>query len=139
MGKACCQKYSKLHHHRDPVLKVQPFFQHLNCWSRSVSFDLMYLRCPIVRNFHIPNRRLNRCQEWRRCGILRKRERQFFQHLNCWSRWVIFHSSYLRCPFDQSLLSPNKRQNRCQEWRRCERLLKREPPLYDLLQGCWSR
>ncbi len=110
------------------------------CWSRWVSIFWLCLRCLIGHRFNLPNRRLNRFQEWHRCGSLQKRERSLYDLLQvCWSRWVSCDYTLIRCRVRHPFLIPNRKQNRCQEWRRCGNLQKRERSLYDLLQGCWSR
>ena len=100
----------------------------------------MYHHCPDDHLFQTPNRKQNRCQEWRRCRRFLKRERQQCDPFQgCWSRWESFVVMYLHCPIGHSHPLPNRRQHRCQEWRRCGLLQKRERPKYDLFQDYWSR
>ena len=131
------------HHCQNHVLKVQYFVDLLlfqGCWSRWERIYVMFLRNPIGQNFHAPNRRLNRCQEWRRCVRLQKRERlRYDQFQDCWSSRVSFDSGCLRYPIGHSFHVPNRRQNRHQELRRCASLQKRERLQYDPCQGCLSR
>ena len=106
--------------------------------SRWVCYCSMCLRCPVGLCCFAPNRILHQCSGWRRYDSHQKRERlRYDPFQGCWLAqesigtyyWTLFGYYYI----------PNRRQHRCQEWRKYGNVQKRWRQRYDPFQGCWSR